>query len=74
MRFNLSAFAAAAFAVTSLAASIPSDHVLHEKRAAPLKKWAKRSRVPPHQTLPMRIGLTQSNIHNGEGERLMDEV
>lgn len=74
MRCNILALAVAACAVTVSTVSIPDNHVLHEKRSAPLKNWVKRSKVDPRTTLPMRIGLMQSNIHNGVGEKLMGEV
>ena len=73
MRFNFLAFSTA-FAAAAVGLSTPNNHVLHEKRGTPLKHWAKRSKLDPRTTLPMRIGLSQSNVHNGVGEKLMDEV
>ncbi|OTA67118.1 hypothetical protein K449DRAFT_455218 [Hypoxylon sp. EC38] len=48
-----------------------SDHVLHEKRETTSKVWIKRDAVSPKMSLPMRIGLKQSNLDNGHN-LLMD--
>lgn len=40
--------------------------VLHEKRGAPPHRWTKRSRAFPGELLPIRIGLTQNNLHRAE--------
>lgn len=63
-----------ALATSTVALSTPSSYVLHEKRTAPLKNWIKRSEVHSNAKLPMRIGLTQSNVHNGKGAELLDEM
>lgn len=55
----------------TLALSIPEHHVLHEKRGTLHPRWNKRGRVPEHKRLPMRIGLTQSNL-DGAYDLLMD--
>lgn len=59
-----------------LIAAIPTPtyttHSLHEKRSAPPVLWAKRDRVLPDIVLPVRIGLTQSNLE--KGATLLDEV
>jgi tripeptidyl-peptidase-1 len=57
-------------AAGSLAAPTRSNSVLHEKRDAS-SAWQKRSRVHGDVKLPMRIGLTQSNLDNGH-DLLMD--
>ncbi|KAH8897407.1 subtilisin-like protein [Thozetella sp. PMI_491] len=45
---------------------VPSTHVLHERHAEHMSKyWTKRSQVPRDMKLPMRIGLTQSNLDAG---------
>ncbi|KAI1325767.1 subtilisin-like protein [Xylariaceae sp. FL0255] len=51
---------------------VPRSHVLHE-RSAPhwAQKWTKRSKVPGEAVIPMRIGLTQSNLQEGH-EKLME--
>ena len=46
-------------------------YVLHEKRAAEPVEWAKTRRLEPDHILPLRIGLTQSNLHELE-MHLMD--
>ena len=52
-----------AVSVTSLPA--PDTYTLHEKREQPLRQWVKRSRVDSGLILPVRIGLTQSNLDKG---------
>lgn len=39
-------------------------HVVHEKRDTLPARWTKRDRVPRNKLLPMRIGLTQSNLEH----------
>jgi tripeptidyl-peptidase-1 len=65
MRFSI---LAAIAATAALASAVPaaSDHVLHEKRSEAPKNWVKRSRmVNGGIKLPMRIGLTQTNLDKG---------
>lgn len=51
---------------------VPSSHVLHERHLPHWsKQWAKRSKVPESQILPVRIGLKQSNLEAGH-DKLMD--
>lgn len=66
--------ALAAFAATALALATPHTYVSHEKRSASLKKWVRRSEVPQTASLPIRIGLKQSNIDNGKGDELLHEM
>ena len=55
-----------------VASAIPSaPHVLHERRVGEPKHWEKTSRLDPDVVLPMRIGLTQSNLDKGD-ELLME--
>ena len=61
-----STFIAAFLTAAALAAPSPSGHVLHEKRDAPPKRWVKRSIVDAEEILPMRIGMHQSNLENGD--------
>lgn len=49
----------------------PSSHVLHEKRQMLHSRWEKRDRVNSLARLPMRIGLTQSNLDDAH-QHLMD--
>ncbi|KAF2763111.1 putative alkaline serine protease AorO [Pseudovirgaria hyperparasitica] len=73
MRFKqlalLSALVGSALTLTT-----PSQYEVHEKRNGPLRRWVKLSEVDSTATLPMRIGLTQRNILNGEGDRLLHEI
>ncbi|KXS98504.1 hypothetical protein AC578_2625 [Pseudocercospora eumusae] len=69
---HFSSFAAVAALVATVCAA-PANvqrHVLHQKRA-PSHNWIKRDRVHSELTLPMRIGLTQSNLDKGH-ELLME--
>lgn len=61
-------------ASSALALSTPSNLVSHEKRTQSLKQWEKRGEVSRRALLPMRIGLKQSNIDNGKGHSLLEEV
>ena len=56
---------AVALAVVSSAAPAPSTHALHEKRDAPASDWVKGARIEGDAILPMRIGLTQTNLEKG---------
>ncbi len=50
---------------------VPSTHVLHERHTEHMAQhWVKRSKVPRDVKLPMRIGLSQSNLDFGH-DRLM---
>jgi hypothetical protein len=46
--------------------SINREHVVHERREQTLTTWAKRARAHPDHIVPVRIGLTQSNLDNAE--------
>ena len=61
-----------AIALTATAAPTPTSHVVHEKRESAPLNWQKYSRVDPSIVLPVRIGLTQSNLEKGPA--LLDEV
>lgn len=51
---------------------VPVNHVLHERHLpAVARTWSKRSKVPSEVTLPLRIGLKQSNLQEGH-DKLMD--
>jgi tripeptidyl-peptidase-1 len=59
--------AAIAWSAACYAAPANSGHfVLHEKRTGAPHQWSKRSRAHPEEILPVRIGLTQSNLHKAE--------
>ena len=62
-----------ALALTSFAAAAPSRRsnlVVHERRAQEPRDWILTRRLEPGAVLPMRFGLTQSNMHKVE-EMLM---
>ena len=70
---QLRSFLIGTFAACVVTAPAPaSNHVLHEKRGFTPRAWEKRDRVDPSQMLPVRIGLTQSDLDKGPG--LLDEV
>ncbi|ORY58836.1 putative protease S8 tripeptidyl peptidase I [Pseudomassariella vexata] len=61
-----------ALSVASIAATAPYEHhAIHEKRSGSSPRWIKRDRVPSNKRLPVRIGLTQSNLDNA-AEYLLD--
>lgn len=52
--------------------AIPGSHVQHEKRTVEQgRRWVKVKRAEAQATLPMRIGLKQSNLEKGH-DLLMD--
>jgi tripeptidyl-peptidase-1 len=57
--------AVAAIAALSNAAPASMKHVMHEKRQNPSSDWIKVARIEGTAILPMRIGLTQSNLDKG---------
>ena len=62
----------AAIALTATAAPTSTSHVVHEKRQLQPLNWKKYSRLEPSVVLPVRIGLTQSNLEIGPD--LLDQV
>lgn len=54
-------------AIAAIVNAAPSSvkHVVHEKRSAPPSDWVKGSRLEGSAIVPMRIGLTQTNLDNG---------
>jgi tripeptidyl-peptidase-1 len=53
-------------AICILVAAAPSrcgGYVVHEHRAAEPVAWAKTRRLEAHKLIPLRIGLTQQNMH-----------
>jgi tripeptidyl-peptidase-1 len=60
-------------AIAVLASSAPASikHVLHEERQFPPSDYRKGTRIEGSAILPMRIGLTQTNLENGY-DHLMD--
>lgn len=67
MRFShvLLGAAAAAGVLASPAPKNPDHYVLHERRAVLPRSWTEEKRLDKGSTLPMRIGLTQSNLDRG---------
>lgn len=61
-----------ALAAEVAAVPFPASNVLHERREYAPKAWIKRDRVHGSATLPVRIGMTQSNLN--EGHDLLMEV
>lgn len=63
----LTAAATAAFATLSNALPTSANHVVHEKRSESSTWSAVRGAKPDGRiTLPVRIGLTESNLHRGD--------
>lgn len=60
---KLAIVATIAALVNAAPASI--KHALHEKRQTPASDWVKVARIESTAVLPMRIGLTQSNLDKG---------
>jgi tripeptidyl-peptidase-1 len=47
------------------AAPAPVKHILHEVRAIESRDWVKGARIEKDAIVPMRIGLTQTNLEKG---------
>ena len=63
---------AALGALSQLTSALPSPgHSVHEKRDTLGNKWSKRERIPARARLPVRIGMSQSNLDRAH-EYLMD--
>lgn len=72
MRLSTNIIVLAAVVAGSLASPAPSSHILHEKRSTGASRgWSKRSKLDAEAKLPVRIGLTQSNLDIGH-QLLMD--
>ena len=65
-------FSLCAFVISAAAAPKPASYTLHEERTTKPLHWEKRSRTDANALLPVRIGLTQSNLD--KGPILLDEV
>jgi len=54
-------------AIASLSEAAPASfkHVLHEERETASSDWIKGARIENDAVLPMRIGLTQTNLEKG---------
>lgn len=62
---------AAALASFSIALPAPTSYVLHEKRDRPAHGYTRLERVGGSSIIPLRIGLSQSNLDKGY-DHLMD--
>lgn len=63
---------AAVFSLVASSIAVPSSpHVQHEKRSTLPPGWTRTHKLPSDEVLPMRIGLTQSNMDKAH-EFLMD--
>ena len=71
MHLKLSFCAALIGAALAVPSRRSSPHVLHEKRAVEPRNWELSHRLDADKVLPMRFGLTQSNVHRVE-ELLME--
>ena len=58
-------------AAASAAPSPRAGYVLHERRASEPLDWTQSRRLDPSHVLPMKFGLTQTNLHRLE-ELLME--
>lgn len=69
----LLSFATLALLLVAVVGAAPSTmHVTHERRIVHSHlQWEKRSRLEPHDVIPVRIGLTQRNLDQGH-DLLMD--
>jgi tripeptidyl-peptidase-1 len=52
----------------ALCSAAPSTikYVVHEERVSPPSDWIKTARIESSAILPIRIGLTQTNLHKGQ--------
>lgn len=72
MKYSFTLLGLSTLWATTLAAPHPSPHVVHEARRSLPAFWSKRPHsVKADATIPMRIGLTQSNLDRAH-EMLMD--
>lgn len=68
MRLALLANILAALAVATEANPLhrTANHVVHEERTVPRRSWTKSGRLHGSRKLPVRIGLSQSNLHRAD--------
>ena len=64
MRFSSIALLGA-FVAGVIAAPSPERYVVHEKRDGEARAWKRGNRLHSRATMPMRIGLKQSNLDKG---------
>lgn len=56
---------AAAIAALVNSTPFPMKHVIHEERTILSRDWNKGARLAKSDTIPMRIGLAQTNLEKG---------
>lgn len=56
---------ACSWALVHARPAAPPTHTLHQKRDGSVSRWTRRSRIEPSAMLPIRIALTQSDLHQG---------
>ncbi|TVY16819.1 Aorsin [Lachnellula arida] len=71
MKMHYFSLVVGVFVCVCEAAPTGVTYSLHEKRSALPKSWVRSNRVEGDSILPVRIGLTQTNLENGYGH-LMD--
>lgn len=71
MHFSFIAISALFAGAIAAPAVNSKRHVIHERRERVPTGWKKEAKFPSHATLPMRFGLSQSNLHRAD-EYLMD--
>lgn len=70
MRFSL--LALAGFLTAAITAPTPQErYAVHERRDRLPMQWEKTARIHEASVIPMRVALTQKNLHKGE-DFLMD--
>lgn len=52
--------------IGNVGASPTPKYAVHEKRASSSRTWIRGERVERDAVLPIRIGLTQNNLDDGE--------
>lgn len=65
MFIKLSVIAAIAALVNAAPSPSPLNHVVHEKRDSIAVGWTKAARLEKKAIIPMRIGMTQTNLDKG---------
>lgn len=65
MFVKLSVVVAIAALVNAAPSPSPLKHSVHEKRSTPLAGWTKAARLEKDAIIPMRIGMTQTNLDKG---------
>ncbi|KAK4545784.1 hypothetical protein LTR36_002738 [Oleoguttula mirabilis] len=70
--FFVRSVVAAALAATAIASPISTPHSLHEKRSEIPQGWTKRDVLDRRAILPMKVGLSQSNLD--KGSQWLEEV